>query len=295
MNQRISELIKTDAELMETELKKRLSFADEKIPVIFDAMRYSVLDGGKRVRPFLVIEFCKLAYGDPRDALPFASAIEMIHSYSLVHDDLPCMDNDDLRRGKPTVHRKFGYANALLCGDALLTYAFETAVSGNVSNEQKVDAVTTLAANAGVFGMCGGQQLDLYGEDHKIDFDALQNLHALKTGALITCACELGCIAAGLDRGHPLRRAAVEYAKNIGVTFQIIDDILDVTSDEKTLGKPIGSDSKQGKTTYLSFMSIDEAKKSARELTDRAVRAICSFNGSDVLCDFAEYLYSRDR
>ena len=295
MKQKISELIKSDAALTEAALEKYLSIGDPRIPVIFDAMRYSVLNGGKRVRPFLAIEFCRLAGGRAEDVLPFACGLEFIHSYSLVHDDLPCMDNDDLRRGKPTTHKQFGYANALLAGDALLTYAFETAVSGDNPAGQKAEAVASLSRNAGAMGMCGGQQIDLYAETHKIDFDELRYLHSLKTGALISCSCELGCIAAGLEIEHPLRRAALEYAAAVGVTFQIIDDILDVVSDEKTLGKPIGSDAEQGKTTYLSFMTIDEARLRARELTDKAVAAIKPFENSEALCDFAEYLCARDR
>ena len=295
MRQKISELIKNDAALTESALEKYLSIGDARIPVIFDAMRYSVLGGGKRVRPFLAIEFCRLAGKGPEDVMPFACGLEMIHSYSLVHDDLPCMDNDDLRRGKPTTHKKFGYANALLAGDALLTYAFEVAVSGDNPVERKAEAVKVLARNAGALGMCGGQQIDLYAETHKIDFDELKYLHLLKTGALISSASELGCIAAGVKKGDPLYTAALEYAADIGVTFQIIDDILDVTSDEQTLGKPIGSDAEQGKTTYLSFMTINEARARARNLTDRAISAIKPFEGSEALCDFAEYLCGRDR
>ena len=295
MKQTISELIKSDAALTEKALEGYLSGGDERVPVIFDAMRYSVLGGGKRVRPFLAIEFCRMAGGKTEDVMPFACGLEMIHSYSLVHDDLPCMDNDDLRRGKPTTHKKFGYANALLAGDALLTYAFEVAVSGGNPASQKAEAVRVLSRNAGAYGMCGGQQIDLYAENNSIDFEELKYLHLLKTGALIRAACELGCIAAGVKAEDPLYAAAVEYAAAIGVTFQIIDDILDVTSDEATLGKPVGSDAEQGKTTYLSFMSIDEARARARELTDRAVDALKPFEGSETLCDFAEYLCTRDR
>ena len=295
MKQRISDRITADATITEQALEQYLSREDAKIPVIFDAMRYSVLGGGKRVRPFLAIEFCRMAGGDVESVIPYACALEMIHSYSLVHDDLPCMDNDDLRRGKPTAHKKFGYANALLAGDALLTLAFETALSGNNPADRDVRAVRTLSERAGAFGMCGGQQIDLYAETHKIDFDELKYLHSLKTGALISCACELGCIAAGIEEDSPLFSSAKKYAANIGVTFQIIDDILDVTSDEATLGKPIGSDAEQGKTTYLSFMTVDEARSRARLLTDEAISVIGSYPDSEILCEFAEYLCGRDR
>ena len=295
MTRKISEQIKLNAGFIEKALDGYLSGTDPRIPGIEEAMRYSVLNGGKRVRPFLAVEFCRLAGGDIGDVVPFACALELIHSYSLVHDDLPCMDDDDLRRGKPTTHVKFGYANALLAGDALLTRAFGVAVSGKCSDAKKCAAVAVLSRAAGAQGMCGGQQLDLYSEDHSIDLETLRYLHSLKTGALIRCACELGCIAAGVEEDAPLRRAAVEYAEAVGVTFQIVDDVLDVTADQSVFGKPVGSDAEQGKTTYLSFMSIDEAKKNARELTDKAISAISSFPGSETLCDFAEYLYSRDR
>ena len=295
MKNDLSTLIKRDAELTEAALERYLSGVDARVPVIGDAMRYAVLGGGKRIRPFLAIEFCRAAGGSPDDVMPFACALEMIHSYSLVHDDLPCMDNDDLRRGKPTTHKKFGYANALLAGDALLTLAFEAASRAGNPADIKCEAVKLLSARAGVNGMCGGQMLDLYGETHDTDFDTLVFLHSLKTGALISCACELGCVCAGKREGDPFYTAALEYARGIGVTFQIVDDILDVVGDESVFGKPIGSDAEQGKTTYLSFMTIGDARARARELTDRACAAISPYDGDGVLRDFAEYLCTRDR
>lgn len=296
MQNKIGNRINEDAALTEKALEQFLSLGDGHIPHLFDAMRYSVFGGGKRVRPFLVLEFCRLAGGDINAAMPFACALEIIHSYSLVHDDLPCMDNDELRRGKPTTHVKYGYANALLAGDALLTYAFEVILaSNNLDAEAKCEAVKVLSRAAGPLGMVGGQQIDLDSENKNISIELLKYLHSLKTGALISCACELGCIAAGLVFDHPLRQAAKEYSSAIGVTFQIIDDILDVEGDETIFGKPIGSDAEQGKTTFMSFMSIDEAKNYAAKLTDKAKSVLSPFEGSDVLCDFADYLLSRNK
>jgi len=296
MLNKIGNRIEEDAALIEKALEKFLSLDDERIPYLFDAMRYSVLGAGKRVRPFLVLEFCRLAGGNVEDAVPFACALEMIHSYSLVHDDLPCMDNDELRRGKPTTHVKFGYANALLAGDALLTYAFETILaSDKIDPTAKCEGVKTLSHAAGPLGMVGGQQIDLDSENKNISLDLLKYLHSLKTGALISCACDLGCIAAGVCEDHPIRKAAREYSTAIGITFQIIDDILDVEGDESIFGKPIGSDAEQGKTTFLTFMSIPEAKRYAADLTAKAKTALSVFDGHDVLCEFADYLLSRNK
>lgn len=296
MQNRIGNRINEDAVLTEQSLEKFLSLDDKRIPHLFDAMRYSVLGAGKRVRPFLVLEFCRLAGGDVNTAMPFACALEMIHSYSLVHDDLPCMDNDTIRRGKPTTHVKYGYANALLAGDALLTYAFEVILSDeSLDPAAKCEAVKVLSRCAGPLGMVGGQQIDLDSENKSISLDLLKYLHSLKTGALISCACELGCIAAGLQEDHPIRKAAKEYSAAIGVTFQIIDDVLDVEGDEEIFGKPIGSDAEQGKTTFLSFMSISEAKAYAAELTEKAKNALSSFKDSEVLCEFADYLLTRNK
>lgn len=288
--------INDDAQLMEKTLESYFSMTDDKYPVLFDAMRYGVLDGGKRVRPFLVLEFCRLWGGLDEAALPFAVAIECIHSYSLVHDDLPCMDNDTLRRGKPTNHVKFGEANALLCGDALLTYAFEVASSNtHVYDEYTVEAVKLLARMSGPMGMVGGQQIDLLSEGKSIDFDTLKYLHARKTGCLIRCAALLGCMAAGELCTEEMRIAADKYASCIGLAFQIIDDILDKTGDEAIFGKPIGSDEEQNKTTFLTFMSVEEAFEEARKLTEEAKSAISAFDGSELLCDFADYLLNRNK
>ena len=288
-------ILKTDAELTEEALIGYISREDAKFPHLFDAMRYGVLGGGKRVRPFLALEVCKMLGGKIEAAMPFACAIELIHSYSLVHDDLPCMDNDVLRRGKPTMHVKYGEANALLCGDALLTEAFAVATSGeHVTPAQTVRAVALLSKVGGAFGMIGGQQLDLDGEGKKISLDDMRYLHSLKTGALIRGACELGYIASGCEDKNVLSDI-LEYASDIGITFQIVDDILDKIGDEVVFGKSIGSDAEQNKTTYLSFMSVDEAYEEALRLTDRACEAIEKYPQSEILCEFARWLYERKK
>ena len=290
---RISQIIEQDAALTEEALTEYLSSFRNEVPVLADAMRYSALGGGKRIRPFLVLEFCRVFGGDPEKALPLACALEMIHCYSLIHDDLPCMDDDDLRRGKPTTHVKFGEANALLAGDALLTYAFETASKADLDPQSVVKAIRYLASAAGPDGMVGGQMLDLFAEDNEINEAALRSLYSMKTGALIRCACVLGCIAANADSEKI--EAAVSYAEKIGLTFEIIDDILDVTSTEGVLGKPIGSDLEQNKTTFLTFMCIDDARKTAKETTKAAEDAIAGYDREGVLTDFAEYLLARNK
>lgn len=269
--------------------------------VIYEAMSYSLLAGGKRLRPFLTLEFAKIAAMEngeditkaKKAAMAYACALEMIHTYSLIHDDLPCMDNDDLRRGKPTCHIKFGEANALLAGDGLLTLAFGTAAKNTFSDfEKNCRAVTLLSECAGADGMIGGQVLDLMGEAEAFDLPVVEKLQALKTGELIRCAVLLGCLAGGGSEN--LKSAATEYALCIGRAFQIVDDILDVVGDEASLGKPIGSDADSKKTTFLSFMTIDEARKYARELTEKAKEAISAFDGGDLLCKLADYLLTRE-
>lgn len=270
-------------------LKEYLPAADD---VVSQAMRYSVENGGKRIRPALLLEFCRVCGGDYKKAVPFACALEMIHTYSLIHDDLPCMDNDDFRRGKPSCHIAFGEEYALLAGDALLTLAFETAMKSNLSAEITVKAAKELAKAAGVMGMVGGQVLDLQNEGKKVGVSDLQKTDELKTGELIRAACVLGCICAGAD--DKKIAAAEKYAHDIGIAFQIVDDILDVTSDEETLGKPIGSDEENQKSTYVSLLGIEKSRKTAEELTLNAQKALDAFDGDvSSLKDFAEKLKTR--
>jgi len=220
--------------------------------VVFEACRYSAMAGGKRLRPGLVLEFCRVCGGDLEAALPFACALEMIHTYSLIHDDLPCMDNDDFRRGKPTNHKVYGEATAVLAGDGLLNLAFETASDPAntklVSAETQVKAIRMLSRASGMDGMIGGQILDMQAEETSISLEQLKTLQELKTGALISVAAQLGCLIGGATAEQT--QAAATYAACIGLAFQIQDDILDIEGDAETFGKPIGSDAENHKSTY---------------------------------------------
>ena len=292
---KIKKILTDDASLVERALAEYYSESDEDLSLILDAEIYSLFAGGKRIRPFLVLEFCRMFGGDVEKALPFACAIEMIHTSSLIHDDLPCMDDDDLRRGKPTNHKVFGYANALLAGDALLMRAFETVATAPVSDGAIRRAVAALATSSGDFGMIGGQIMDVNNKvDENSDIEKLKKLHRKKTGALISCSVLLGCIAADLAWDDERTASAMKYAENIGLTFQIIDDILDVVGNEGTLGKNIGSDAELGKTTFMSYYSVEEARTLASSLTAEAVSAIAEFEGSEILTDFAVFLLERD-
>ena len=200
--------------IIDNELMKYFSEEARVIPVLTDAEKYGIMSGGKRIRPFLTLEFCRFFGGNESAAMPFACAVELIHNYSLIHDDLPCMDNDDMRRGKPSCHKKFGEANALLAGDALLTYAFEIcAKNEDVSPKSVNTAISVLAHAAGTFGMVGGQVIDLYGEANRIDFETLLTLHKMKTGAIIGAAVKLGCIASGHLPGSEEYRDSAVYAE----------------------------------------------------------------------------------
>ncbi len=253
-------------------LEKVLSDGEDKVT---EAMRYSIENGGKRIRPALVMEFCSACNGDSEKALPFAAAVEMIHTYSLIHDDLPCMDDDDMRRGKPSCHIRYGEEYALLAGDGLLTLAFETLSKAKVDAEKIVKAVSVLSKCAGHRGMVEGQTLDLLSEGERIGLSELRRIHELKTVEMIKASCLLGCIAAGADKEY--LEAAEKYAYGIGLSFQIIDDILDVTSDEQTLGKPIGSDAEREKDTYVTLLGLEKAKEEAKRYTDEAVEALKIF------------------
>lgn len=284
--------------LIENELSKRLYKVENGQDYVRDAMNYSLSNGGKRIRPILVLEFCRLCGGNIDDAMNFACAIEMIHTYSLIHDDLPCMDNDDFRRGKPSCHKAYGEEYALLAGDGLLTLAFETALlDGNgVLPENKIRAVRTLASLAGIGGMVGGQVLDLQAEKTAPDYDKIKTIDSLKTGALIKASVLLGCFAANVTDEAKLA-AAQKYAECIGFAFQIVDDILDVTSDTETLGKPVGSDIKNEKVTYVSLLGIEASKQTVEQLTNEALEALKAFDGekSEFLKNFAISLADRKK
>ena len=227
-----------------------------------EAMRYSLLAGGKRIRPVLVLEACRMCGGEVEKALPFACAVEMIHTYSLIHDDLPAMDNDDLRRGRPTNHKEFGEAAAILAGDALLTEAFFALSQAELPPDRIVQAVACLSAQAGHLGMVGGQALDM--EEKKRTVPELEQLQSLKTGALLQAAAELGCIAAG---GTPQQRQGLRvYAEKLGRAFQIRDDMLDVMGEQAQLGKPIGSDAELGKSTFAALLGLEACAGLVEEL-----------------------------
>ena len=291
----VKKRILENAKLVEAALAEYYTEEDEDLALLLDAEKYSLFAGGKRIRPFLVLEFCRMFGGKDEAALPLACAIEMIHTSSLIHDDLPCMDDDDLRRGKPTNHKVFGYANALLAGDALLMKAFEVLSMANVSDAAVRAAVAALSCASGDFGMVGGQIMDI-NEDPKVKFplEKLKKLQRKKTGALIRCSALLGCIAAGLEWDSEKAQDACEYAEKIGLAFQIVDDILDVTGDESKLGKDIGSDAEMGKTTFMSYYTPDEAKNLAELLTAEAVGAISEYEDSEILTDLAVFLLERD-
>lgn len=284
--------------LIENKLKEYLPEEDLSQAGLFNAMRYSLLAGGKRIRPILVLEFCRACGGEKTAALPFACAIEMIHTYSLIHDDLPCMDDDDMRRGRPSNHKVFGEDIALLAGDALLTMAFEVMLRKEtvepVGALRAAQAAGVLAIAAGARGMVGGQVIDLMSEGRAISIDTLKTMDECKTGALIVAAAKMGCVLGGASQEQLI--AAENYAKAIGLAFQIVDDILDVTSDTQTLGKPVGSDVGNDKSTYVSLMGLENAGKAAEELTRAAVSALdCFGQEAEYLIQLAQELASRKK
>lgn len=259
------------------------------VPASLDAaIRYSLFAGGKRLRPALALAAAELVSGSDRPALSVACALEMIHTYSLIHDDLPSMDNDDLRRGKPTCHKAFNESTAILAGDGLLTMAFEqAAMTGST------EIVREIARAAGVAGMVGGQQFDLEGEGQQLDMAGLQQIHRAKTGALIRVALRAGGMAGGASAAE--LSALTDYGEHLGLAFQITDDILDVVGTEAKLGKPIGSDVGRGKSTYPALVGLDASKQLAAEAVAGAIAALDYF-GDDaaVLRSLAEYLTSRE-
>lgn len=265
---------------------------------LIEAMQYSLEAGGKRVRPRLVYEFNKLCGGNGDSAVPFACAVEMIHTYSLIHDDLPCMDNDDLRRGKPSNHKVFGEDIALLAGDALLTLAFETLTSDNAvkstGESACTKAVSILAKYAGANGMVGGQVIDLMSENANAPIEILREMDYKKTACLIKAACELGAVSAGADQKQI--EAASQYGECIGIAFQIQDDILDITSTDEELGKPVGSDKENSKSTYVSLLGLEQCRQLVDKLTQSAVQALDAFKGdTQPLCSFAYDLAQRTK
>ena len=290
-------------ETMEGRLERFRSYAEAAVsgaltdgmpvPALAEAMRYSLVAGGKRVRPVLAMAFAEACGASFEAAIPFGMGVEMLHTYSLIHDDLPCMDNDDLRRGRPTNHKIYGEGIATIAGDALQAAAFRTILEAPLSAEMRADAALCLARAAGEKGMCAGQYLDLKAEKQAPDVEGLKEIERLKTAALLSASCELGVIAAG--GGEKERDAARRYGLGIGIAFQIRDDVLDVRSTAEELGKPIGSDEAQGKSTFVSLLGMEEAEKAIARYTETAVSAVEGLRDPAFLIWFARSLAGRTK
>jgi farnesyl diphosphate synthase len=292
------EWLTAHSERTELALHRLLDSAQTTPQRLHEAMRYAAQGGGKRIRPLLVYAAGQL--GDSANLLNAESldvaavAIECIHAYSLVHDDLPCMDDDDLRRGRPTVHKAYDEATALLVGDALQTRAFEILANANCDAQARIKMISVLAAAAGSRGMAGGQAIDLESVGKKLDLPGLKLMHAMKTGTLLSCAVELGGIAVHLDTAQMAHLDA--YSKSLGLAFQIVDDVLDATSDSQTLGKTAGKDAANDKPTYVTLMGLDYAQKQARELQETAIASLDSFGAqAQALKDLALLVVNRGK
>ena len=276
-------------------VNERLSglFSDDvHYKTLLESMRYSLLAGGKRVRAVICLKFCEAAGGDLTKCVDAACAIEMLHTYSLIHDDLPCMDDDDTRRGKPSNHIEFGESTATLAGDALQAAAFETLLRSGSSAETVVEMARLLAEAAGPHGICGGQYLDLYSEGKLLSRGALEEIHQMKTAALISAAAQIGVIAAGGTRR--LLKAAERYALAVGFAFQVRDDLLDCTSSAGELGKPINSDSGNNKTTFATLLGEEKCVEVIRSETEKAIEALDDeFDDAGFLVWFARMLAER--
>lgn len=259
---------------------------------LLSSMDYSLTAGGKRIRPILVLEFCRISGGDPEKTLPIACAVEMLHTYSLIHDDLPCMDNDELRRGKPTNHVVYGECTAVLAGDALQAEAFASILNSQLPAEIRANCAAILANAVGADGMCGGQFLDMDGENSIHSIDELNEINKRKTVALLTAACKMGVAAAGGD-GEMLRAAEL-FGKNLGYAFQVRDDMLDVISTAEILGKPIGSDEAEKKCTYMTVLGAKGCDELVAKLSNTAKESILSlFTDCDFLIDLVNSLITR--
>ena len=277
---------------IDAELEKCFHAEDFPFWGLADAMRYSLLAGGKRLRPMLVLEFCRVSGGDREAAMPVACAVEMLHTYSLIHDDLPCMDNDDLRRGRPTNHRVYGECTATLAGDCLQAEAFGAILRSSLPAERRAKCAEILAGAAGLDGICGGQYLDMLGEGKILSQDELNEINNRKTGALMIAACQMGVAAAG--GSEAMLEAAGQYAAAVGLAFQIRDDMLDVLSSEQELGKPIGSDEKEQKNTFMAMYGEEKCREMIAKLTARAKETLRgAFGDTDFLCTLADSLAER--
>lgn len=283
---------------VQLELKRCRILIEERLAAYFSdhlglhqAMRYSLMAGGKRIRPILTLQFCRAAGGQEADGLDIACAVEMLHTYTLIHDDLPCMDNDDLRRGRPTCHRAFGEWQALLAGDALQAEAFGTVLRAPLPPERLLACGRILAEAAGTNGVCRGQYLDLVGEGSALTEPALTEIHRSKTASLLMACCQMGVAAAGGNAAA--MEAAAQYGLHLGMAFQIRDDMLDELSTEEELGKPIGSDRSEGKTTFLTLYGQEHCQTLVEQFTVRAKESLSGFAERDFLCALADELCGR--
>ncbi len=289
----IKQILSERAEKIEKTLDNILSKNDSDFSPLVDCARYSSLGAGKRIRGFLATEFAKVGGNLSENAYVYASTLEMVHAASLIHDDLPCMDDDDMRRGKPSAHIAYGEATALLAGDALMIYPYEVISSlENTPDREKLEMIQVLSSASGMYGMIAGQEMDISGKGNSEE--KLIKLERLKTGCMIRAAALAGCVASGHFKGSPLYKAAEKYADGIGLAFQIIDDLLDVTGDPKILGKKVGMDEKNENVTFASLMTYDEAFDRAAEYTAGACAAISAFDRSETLIELAKYLLMRD-
>lgn len=297
-NIRLESLMKNYRILIEEELENCLKLSGVDDNKVLEAMRYSLLNGGKRIRAIIALEACK-ACGKPfENAMPFACALEMVHAYSLIHDDLPCMDDDDIRRGKPSCHKKFGEAEALLTGDALLTLAFKTVADARkipLTTESIVEAVATLADYAGIKGMIGGQVIDMELEGEQTELERVKKMYEGKTCALFKASAKLGCLAAFAPREYIDQME--KYACKLGMAFQIKDDLLDIDGDESIIGKPVGSDGENGKCTYVSLVGKEKSIEDMEGYTNAAVDALSLFADEKKanLIQLAEMLTEREK
>lgn len=274
---------------VEAYLQQCCIYEDQPQKTLFDSMRYSLLAGGKRLRPIFVLDFCRMCGGNWQKALPFAAAVEMIHTYSLIHDDLPCMDDDDLRRGKPTNHKVYGEAMAVLAGDALLTTAFKQLTQADFPAEARIKAVEVLSDCAGELGMVGGQVLDIQSEERQCTRQEVIDIQSRKTGALIKAACVLGVLA-GQGSGAQIE-AAAGFAEHLGLAFQIRDDMLDVIGDANQLGKATGMDA--GKNTFVQLYGLEQCDALVKEHTNQAMTQLHAFNDVNFMKALALELVGR--
>jgi farnesyl diphosphate synthase len=297
MTERLKEAIRETAHVIDDVLDRLIPRSNELESQLFDAMRYGSLEGGKRMRPLMVLASCDLFTVDRARAVRVAAAVEMAHAYSLIHDDLPAMDNAMLRRGRPSLHREFDEATAILAGDALQSLAFETLASPDTHADAniRIKLLDGLARAIGPRGMCGGQMLDLLGEKQKLDVGAITRMQKMKTGALIMFACESGAIIGKASPKHAM--ALRNFAHDFGMAFQMTDDLLDLMGVQQDLGKETGQDVKANKSTFLRYMQPGEAKAKAELLVDQCIHHLSVFESSrvEVLVDLAKFLLERKR